>query len=407
MNLELFLARRLLGGRQSRNASVPIVKIALIGIALGVCVMLLSVFVITGFRQEITAKLSGFSAHLDVSAYEREGAYVVAGDTLLSALRGVAGVKQVYPYVTKPAILESGQEIHGVVLRGVDSTYDAAFYGAHLKEGALPDFGGAGVSNEVLVSASVAALLGLEAGGKVRAHFVQDPPRVRVFTVKGIYATGFREYDDVLVLCDMRHLQRLNGWAAGEVSGVAVELADIGRIEDAGEAVDAVLPMDGQGNFYRLTTLREMAPQIFDWLNLLNMNVWVILTLIMLVAGFNMVSGLLILILDKTSLIGLLKALGSRNVSLRRLFLYMAAGLIGRGMLAGNALALVLAGAQYFFRVVSLDPATYYMDTVPVNFDWGYLVLLNIAVLAVSVGMMVVPTMIISRINPIRAIRFE
>lgn len=407
LNLELFIARRLLRGNESRNVSVPIVKIALTGIALGVCVMLLSVFVITGFRQEITAKLSGFSAHLDVSSYEGEDACIVPGDTLPAAVRQLPGVRQVYPYVTKPAILESGREIHGVVLRGVDSVYDAAFYARHLKEGVVPDFSGASASNDVLVSSSVAALLGLEAGSKVRAHFVQDPPRVRVFTVRGIYATGFREYDDVLVLCDMRHLQRLNGWTAEQVTGMAVELADIGQVAEAGEAVGELLPADGGGRFYRLATLQEMAPQVFDWLNLLNMNVWVILALIMIVAGFNMVSGLLVLILDKTSFIGLMKALGCRNVSLRRLFLYMAAGLVGRGMLAGNLLALALAGVQYFFHVVSLDPSTYYMDTVPVNFDWGYMVLLDVGVLAVSVGMMIVPTMLISRIKPIRAIRFE
>lgn len=411
LNLELFIARKLLKGDPSGNVSVPIVKIALIGIALGVCVMLLSIFIITGFKQEITAKLSGFSAHLNVSAYENDDSYngsnIVLNDTLAEEIGSLTGVKQVYPYITKPAIIESGNEIHGVILRGINAAYDAAFYEKHLKNGEVPDFATPTVTNEILISSSVADLLGVVVGDKVTAHFVQEPPRARAFRIKGIYDTGFKEYDDMLVLCDIRHLQRLNGWEAGEVTGLAIELTDIEKTQQVGEAVDLILPLDENNNFYKLTTLHQLAPQVFDWLNLLNMNVWIILTLIVVVAGFNMVSGLLILILDKTSLIGVLKALGYRNIALRRLFLYIAVGLIGRGMLAGNVLAFLLGGIQYFFHIIRLDPNTYYMDTVPVNFNPGYILLLNIGVLVVSVGVLIVPTMLISRIKPIRAIRFE
>jgi len=188
---------------------------------------------------------------------------------------------------------------------------------------------------------------------------------------------------------------------------VAVELDDLEKTAVLERQIDDVLPLEADGGFYRVTTLRETAPQIFDWLNLLNMNVWIILILIVTVAGFNMVSGLLVLILDKTSLIGILKALGYRNIRLRKLFLYLAAGLIGKGMLAGNILALLLGGLQYYFRIIRLDPATYYMDTVPVYFDLPYMILLNAGVLLVSVAMLIVPTMLISRIRPIKAIRFE
>lgn len=411
LNLELFIARRLLKGGKVGTVSVSIVKIAIVGIALGVCVMLLSVFVITGFKKEITAKLSGFAAHLNITAYENnnsyEGGYIVAGDTLLDDLRTIGGVKQIYPYVTKPAILKSATEIHGVILRGVDVSYDAGFYEKHLIGGEYPNLKSEELSNEVLISSSVAGLLSVKLGDKLTAHFVQDPPRVRMFTVKGIYDTGFKEYDDLFVLCDMRHLQRLNAWTSDEVTGVGVELTDVERTAEAEWAIDRVLPLDEDNNFYKVSTLRETAPQVFDWLNLLNANVWIILILILIVAGFNMVSGLLILILDKTSLIGVLKALGHKNRDLRKLFLYIAAGLIVRGMVIGNVLAFVLGGLQYYFRIITLDPVTYYMDTVPINFDWLYVILLNIGVLLVSVLMLIVPTMLISKITPIKAIRFE
>lgn len=411
LNLELFIARRLLKGDTKGSVSVPIVKIAVAGIALGVCVMLLSVFIIMGFKQEITAKLSGFISHINITAYENNEAYmgegIIASDSLVSGLRRLSGVKQAYPYVALPAILKSKTEIHGVGMKGVDSVFLPDFYTQHLKTGSFPNFATAKASDEILISSTVAALLNVAAGDKLTAYFVQDPPRARVFTVKGIFDTGFKEFDEMMVICDMRHLQRINGWEALQVSGIAVELTDMSRISEIEEQVDDLLPMDENNNFYRVTTLHESAPEVFDWLNLLNMNVVIILTLIVIVAGFNMVSGLLILILDKTSLIGILKALGYKNVSLKKLFLYIAVGLIVRGMVVGNLLAFLLGGIQYYFRIIHLDPDSYYMDTVPVSFDLWSALLLNIGVLLVSVLMLIVPTMLISRIRPIKAIRFE
>lgn len=411
MNLELFIARRLLRGKQQGAVSVPIVKIAVAGIALGICVMLLSVFIIGGFKKEITEKLAGFTAHLEITSYDNHDAYAgsssIASDTLLDLLRGLDGIKQTAPYVTKPAILKSPAEIHGVVLKGVDSLYDASFYGRHLKSGTLPRLAGERASTEILLSASVANLLEVRTGDKLTAHFVQDPPRTRQFTVQGIYDTGLREYDDLFVLCDIRQLQRLNGWAPDEASGIAVELHDLEDLPDAETEMDLLLPLDTRNRFLRISTLHDTAPQIFDWLSLLNMNVAVILTLIIVVAGFNMVSGLLILILDKTALIGILKALGCRDVSLKRLFLYLALGLILRGMLIGNLLAFLLAAVQALFHPVTLDPASYYMDTVPVRFDLWAALLLNIGVFVLSLLMLIVPTVLISKIRPIKAIRFE
>ena len=407
MNLEWYIARRLLKGDGTKSVSVPIVKIAIVGIALGLCVMLLSLFIITGFKYEITEKLSGFTAHLSVVPFvpgsTSEGGVVRESESLVKGLKEVEGVKNVYGYIEKPAIFKSKEEIHGVVLKGVDVGYDVVFFRENLKEGKMPDFKTERASNEILISASVADMLEIGVGGKVTAHFVQAPPRV--FTVAGIYDTGFKEYDDVMVLVDERHLAKLNDWGPGEVSGIAIELEDVERLNEVVEEVESVV-YDASGN-YEVQTLADVAPQIFDWLALLNMNVWVILILIVTVAGFNMVSGLLILILDKTTLIGILKALGYKNVSLRKLFLYISAGLIIKGMLWGNVLAFVLAGIQAIFRVIHLDPVTYYMDTVPINFSLGYVILLNVGVIVITVLMLIVPTMLISKISPVKAIKFE
>lgn len=411
MNLELFIARRLLSGREKNAVSVPIIRIALVGVALGVCIMLLSIFIITGFKQEITNKLTGFSAHLDIGSYGSVGSYtaekIQPSDTLLQSIEELPEVKDLYVYVTKPAILKSKQEIHGVVLHGVDSAYRGDFFVNNLKEGEFPDFHTVSPSNEILLSSLIADYLNLKVGDKVTAHFVQDPPRARVFIIKGIYDTGFNEYDGVFVLCDIRHLQRLNGWSAKEVSGISVELKNMDLLPIAEQKIDERIPWENTDTFYKVTTIYDSMPQLFEWLDLLNTNVWIILILLVVVAGFNMVSGLLILILDKTSLIGILKALGYKDISLRKLFLYIAVGLIGKGMLWGNGLAFLIAGIQKYFQLIHLDPANYYMDTVPVYFNIGYVILLNLGVLIISISMLIVPTMLISKIKPIKAIRFE
>ena len=409
MNVERFIAHRLLRGDGKGSVAVPIVKIAVAGIALGLCVMLLSLFVMTGFKKEITDKLSGFVSHLNVVPYASGNDYgemcVAGADSLAEAFRRLEGVADVHVYVDKPAILKSETEIHGVVMKGVDSTYGGDFFRQHLKEGRMPDFSGPRVSNEVLISESVAGVLGVGVGDRLTAHFVQEPPRARRLTVAGIYATGFKEYDDVAVLVDIRHLSRLNGWQAGEASGVAIDVNDLRRLEECRERVYDKLAE--RGETYLVKSLRDEAPQIFDWLALLNMNVWVILVLIVTVAGFNMVSGLLVLILDKTSLIGILKALGCKDVSLRRLFLYVAGELMARGMVWGNVVGLGLCLAQRLTGFLTLDAATYYMDRVPVVINGWYVLLLNIGTLVASVLMLVGPSCLIARIRPADSMRYE
>lgn len=411
MNVELFIARRLLNTKGAKSVSIPIVRIALIGIVLGVVVMLLSLFITSGFKREITDKLSGFFSDIEISSYATENTMlhdaVQLSDSLCMAIARTEGVINYYPFITKPAILKSAEEIQGVVLKGVDSLYDGDFFKRNLVNGNLPDWTGEVRSEELLISQTIADLLKLQVGDKIQVHFIQDPPRVRQWKVAGIYATGFKEYDENFVLCDMRQLQRLNGWKENEVSGIAVKIKHKEQIDAVAEQLDTTLPYDRNDNFYRITTLRDQAPQIYDWLALLNMNVWIILILVVAVAGFNMVSGLFVLIIDKTAMIGVLKALGLRSRSLQKVFLYLSIGLIWKGVFWGNLIALLLGGFQYFFSVIPLDPVTYYMDKVPVHIDWLHIVLLDIGVITISTLMLIVPTLLIGRINPIEAIKFE
>jgi lipoprotein-releasing system permease protein len=386
------------------------VKIAIAGIAMGLGMMLLAVFVIAGFKREITQKLFGFMAHLNVQPHESTGEArgIPRGDSLISWIEAMAEVKQAYGYVEKPAILKSRRRegtIHGVLLRGMEASYEALFFRQHLVAGRFPDFTTDTISNGILLSAYAAGYLELSVGDKLTAYFVEEPRRPRAFEVQGIYRTGFKEYDDVVVLVDKRHLLRLNGWAAGTVSGIAITLKETGQTREMSQRIAALLDKAGAGCTVR--RLEEIAPQIFDWLKLLDINVWIILVLLVTVAGFNMVSGLLILILDKVTLIGILKALGYQDISLRRLFLYVSAGLIARGMLWGNVLAFVLAGLQSCFHVITLDPETYYMSTVPLFFNVWHVLLLNAGVILVTILILVVPTMLVSRIDPVRSMRFE
>lgn len=410
MNVELFLARRLLKGDAEKSVSVPIVKIAVVGIALGLCVMLLAVFILTGFKHEITRKLSGFTAHLNILPYESylpdDLPVVDNSEELVRFVRNIDGVKQAYAYVERPAIFKRQEEIHGVVVKGMDTTYDPAFFREHLKEGVWPDYTTDTISNDILISSLAAAYLKVGTGDRIDAFFVGNGRTLtRRFQVKGIYDTGFKEYDDLMVLADIRRLIGVNKWEKGYATGVAVELEDVNALNQ----VTAVVrhKFEEAGYDYDVKTLGDVAPQIFDWLKLINMNVWVILILIVLVAGFNMVSGLLILILDKAGLIGLMKAFGYRNISLRRLFLYISSGLIVRGMIWGNLVAFLLAGLQYAFHIIKLDPVSYYMSTVPIHFNLLYIVLLNIGVILATVLMLIVPTMLISRIDPIKTIKFD
>lgn len=413
MNLEYFIAKRIHFQQGSQHVSRPAVRIATIGIALGLAVMLISVAVVIGFKQEIRNKTIGFGGHIQITNFDNNNTYemnpIKADNALIKKISSIEGVKHVQRFATKPGIIKTDTEFQGIVIKGVDSGFDWKFFKANLVEGQLLDLSGATPKNQVIISKYLANLLGLKLGDSFFTYFIQNRIRARKFKIVGIYSTNFIEYDKLFLLADMRQVQALNDWKSDSFSGLEVLINDFSEIDQVGDAVYAATAnkFSKEGNTYSTQTIKQLNPQIFSWLNLLDMNVWVILILMLSVAGFNMISGLLILILERTNMIGILKSMGATNWSVRKIFLYHSFFLIGKGMLWGNIIGLSLCAIQYFTGIVPLDPEAYYVSTVPIAFNWFYFVLLNIGTLIASLLMMIGPSYLITKIDPAKIIRYE
>ena len=414
MNLELFIARKIhFGTTGEKRVSPPAVRIAMIGIALGLAVMILSVSIVIGFKKEIRNKVIGFGSHIQVTHFDSNNSYEVqpirVNDTLMTEIESTNGVIHAQRFATKPGIIKLDNEFQGIVLKGISKEYDWQFFRQNLIEGELINTKRPQTSNDVMISKTIANKLNLKVGDSFLTYFVEHNLRVRKFTIKGIYQTNFTEYDKAFVLADMRHIQKLNGWNNDEAGGVEVTVGDFHRLDEitlelSEKLTNRILKLE---NYYYVRSIKELNPQIFSWLELLDMNVLIILILMILVAGFTMISGLLIIILERTNMIGVLKAMGANNVSIRKVFLYVSFFLIGRGMIWGNAIGLSLAFIQQQFHVVSLNPEVYYLTAVPIDLNWLYLLLLNIGALILSMAMLIGPSYLISKIRPANSIRFE
>lgn len=413
MNFEYYIARRIHFAQGGRGVSRPAVRIATAGMALGLAVMLVAVAVITGFKREIRDKAAGFGGHVQVSNFDNNNTYEarpIRMDTATQRrVENVPGVRHVQRVATKPGIIKTADEFQGIVLKGVGADFDWAFFADNLTAGHTLDTHSDTLRNEVVISEWLARRLGLDVGDTFFTYFIQENVRARRFTIAGLYSTDFTEYDRLFVLADIRHVRRLNDWDTDQFSTLEVLLDDFDRMDEAGEGVYLATAnhFNDEGDAYLTRTIRQLNPQIFGWLDLLDMNVWVILALITAVAGFIMISGLLILILERTQLIGTLKALGATDWTVRRIFLYHAMMLVARGMLWGNVIGLGLCALQAWTGIVPLDPESYYTATVPVAFHWGYIVLLNAGALAASLLMMLGPSVLASRISPAAIMRYE
>lgn len=408
MKSELWIANRLYftqkgeRGRRSR----PAVRVALAGIVVGVMVMLLTVCVVVGFKDTVTEKVAGFGAHIQVINFDNNNTYemqpIVVSDSLMEVLRAFPHVAEVHPFLTKPGIVKTEEAFEGIVLKGTDY-WD--YFADNLQEGRLPE-----KQNEVLVSREQAQALRLAVGDGLLSYFMDEQVRVRKFVVSGIYGTGFAEFDKLFVLGMPEVVRRLNQWEDDQVSGVEILLDDISRLEEVADEVyfATVNHLDEDGyNVYYVQTLQQLNPQVFAWLDLLDMNVVVIIVLMLCVSGFTIVSGLIILILDSVQLIGVLKALGACDGYVRRIFIAQAGMLIGKGMLWGNGLGLGIAAVQYFTHWLPLEASSYYVNYVPMAFPWGWIALLNAGILAVSLLVMLAPSAIITRISPSKVMHFE
>ncbi len=412
--MESFIARRLYQSEQgSRKVSRPAVLIAQAGVALGLAVMLLTIAVSFGFKHEVREKAVGFSAHLHISNYESAQEYealpVAADTSLLHTLRSMRGVEHVQRYATKPGVFRTDDNFMGYVLKGVGEDYDLSFYAQYLREGVLPQFSDSIASGNVLISRVIADKLQLGVGDRVDSYFLQGTMRARRYTIAGIYETGFSDYDRLFVITDLKAVQALNRWEADQVAGIEVQLSDFGKVEDMSWELSTILDRteDKYGEEYLVQSVTDINPGLFAWLDVLDMNVWLILALMIGVAAFTMISGLLILIIERTQFIGILKALGASDASVRKAFLYLAMLIIGKGMLWGNIVGLGLCAIQKLTHVIPLDPANYYLDCVPIEFNWLFIIAVNVAMFVLSVLVLIVPSHLISRIYPTKAMRFE
>ncbi len=415
MNTPYYIAKRLTFSKsRESNFSKPIVSIAVLGIALGIAVMITSVAVVTGFKEEIRNKVIGFGSHVQILNFDSNQSYetipINKKRTYASFVRDMHGVKHMHVFATKAGILKKNEEYHGVICKGVDNNHDWTFFENILTAGKIPVYSDTIRSVDILISQHIAKLLRLDVGDRVGAYFVQDPPRVRAFKVAGVYETGMTdEFDKMFIICDIQQIQRLNDWDSDLVTGWEVYISDFDQIEVMTNNIRDLIGL----NFFENQTMLKVInvydkyPQIFDWLNLLDMNVWIILILMLAVAGINMISGLLIIILEKTNMIGVLKAIGSENHKIRNIFMYQSLFLLTKGLFWGNLIGLGLCAIQHYFGVIALDPSSYYIDRVPIHFHWVWFILLNIGVLTATLLVMLIPSMIISKISPEKTIKFN
>lgn len=415
MQTEWQIARRLYYSSAAHRTARPAVRVALAGITIGVTVMLITVCVVIGFKQTVTEKVAGFGAHIQITSFDNNNTYeyqpIFAPDSMLTMLRSLPHVESVNTFATKPGMLKTGDAFQGIVLKGLPITDANAgqepawqFFSKNLIDGSLPK-----EPNDILLSQENARLLSLKVGESVLCYFVGDALKVRKFTISGIYSSSFAEYDKLFVVCPLPTVIQLNGWQPAQVSGIEMRLDNLSHLDEVYDDVYFAVAnrLDEEGSAYYPQSVIQMHPAVFYWLDLLDMNVWVIIILMLAVSGFNIVSGLIILILDAIPLIGILKALGADNRFIRRIFIHEATILIGKGMLWGNILGLSLAALQYFFHLIPLDAATYYVPYVPVAFPWIGLILLNVLILGVSLLTLLAPTSLATRISPAKVMHFE
>ena len=417
LNLELFIARRIFADPENKKKfSRSVISFALFGIAFGVMIMILSVAVVTGFKKEIRDKVIGFGSHIQLVNFDSNSSFetlpVSKNQPWLEQLNSIKGVKHVEVFATKPGIIKTDDEMTGMVLKGVGPDFDWQFFRDNLMSGSIFSVTDTASTDKVLISRQIASMLKLKVGDPMYCYFLNDQAtnqRMRKFHVEGIFQSSLEEFDRLFVLADIQQVRKLNNWQSDQVSGFEIAIDNFDQLDVLTRKVKKLTLhySEQDSTILRTVSITSKYPQIFDWLNLLDMNVWIILTLIILVAGFNMVSGLLILILERTSMIGTLKALGGTNRSIRKVFLYLALFLIGRGMLWGNIAGIGFCFIQSYFHLFRLDATSYYLQYVPINLKIGDILLLNAGTLVITLLMLLLPSWYVSRISPDRALRFD
>lgn len=405
MNLPLFISRRI--SKESVGSfSTTINKIAVVSIGLSLAVLILSFMILYGFKSEIKNKIYSFSGHLIVNKYSLSTSFeetsIVVDDSLIQLINDYPLTERVQQYAMKAGLLKTDEEVQGVIIKGVDTSFDTTDFSKHMIEGRFPDFSAEKYSTEVALSAKIAKYLRLHSGDEVLIYFVQNPPRFRKLQVTGVYETGLEEFDEKIIIGDLDLVRRINNWPDSIAGGLEIYISDTDQLEKAEQDLFNSVGID----LYVDKVTDRFAP-IFDWLNLLNRNVIILLTIIVFISGTSIISIMLILIMERTQMIGVLKSLGSSNKLIRRVFVWNGVQLILKGLLMGNVIGLTLGFVQYYFKIIPLDAASYYMSHVPIEFDWLTVFGLN-ALLLFLIGLtLFIPVAIISRVQPVKAIRFD
>ena len=415
MNFPLYIARKIYNDQgDKRKVSRPVIRIATLGVAIGLAVMLISVSVVLGFKHTIRDKVIGFGSHITVGDFltiQGSDQYPIEmGDSMMNVLKSIKGVDKVQRYAMKQGILKTDSDFLGVMFKGIAEEYDTTFLHNNMVEGYIPAFSSEASKQQIVVSKMIADQLHLHAGDRLFAYFFSNNGvRPRKYTITGIYQTNLSMFDKVICYTDLYSAVKLNGWESDQTSGAELTVKDFNKLDDVADILTHRVnrSSDKYGETYSSATIQQNYPQIFSWLDLLDLNVWIILTLMVCVAGFTMISGLLIIILERTNMIGVLKALGARNKTIRHTFLWFAAFIIGQGLLLGNILGAGIIALQKYTGLVKLDPQTYYVSEAPMEINIPLFILLNIATLIICVFVLIAPSFLISHIHPAKSMRYE
>lgn len=417
MNLELFIAKRIHFGsdKAEKRASSPAIKIAIAGVAIGLAAMILSLSIVIGFKNEVRGKVVGFGSHIQITNLRNTASYeilpIAVDSSLIHKLQNEEGVKHTQVYINKPGLVKTDNDFQAVILKGVGDDYDWDFFRKNMVEGTIINRDDT-ILNPIIISRIISKKLGLNLGDSFIAYFIRDrieERTARKFNIVGIYNTNYDEYDKQIAVTDINILQKLNGWDKDQVGGIELLVDDFNQLDKVTNSIyiDMMSYRDKDDNTLISRSIKELNPHIFGWLELLDMNVWVIMFLMFAISVFTMISGLLIIILERTNMIGMLKTLGSRNFSIRKTFLYIASFLILKGLLWGNIIAFSVLLIQKYFGIIKLNPENYYVSEMPVDINILYILLINIGTLVLSMLTLVGPSYLIARISPVKSLRFE
>ena len=415
MNYPLFIARKIYnGGDKTRKVSKPAIRIATIGVAIGLAVMIISVSVVLGFKHSIRDKVIGFGSDITVADFltlqGSEQYPIQINDSLIRALKSTPGIKHVQRYAYTQGILKTNDDFLGVLLKGVGPEFDSTFIHSNMIEGTLPQFSDSESHQKIVISKTIADKLNLKVGQRLFAYFInKQGVRTRKFTITGIYATNMKQFDSQICFTDLYTINKLNGWEPDQYSGAELQVNDFSQLNLITMRIlnKVKNTVDHYGETYSAENITEMNPQIFSWLDLMDMNVWIILALMTAVAGVTMISGLLIIILEHTQMIGILKALGSRNRQIRHIFLWFSTFIIGKGLLLGNIIGLGCILLQKWLGLITLDPQTYYVSVVPVEINIPLIIALNLTTLLICIIVLIAPSYLISHIHPAKSMHYE